>query len=238
VSAVLRPTDSQWIGRLRSTGRPLLVLLNKADLWKGRRRVLLDALEGRLGTEVTPVSAYDSLQAQRQILERMIEACPQLAVPLGREVSVFRRAAAERITRRAALVCGLVAMEPIPLVDLPMQVGTQVGLVARIATMYGHPPSSDYSRELIITGAGSAALRLIALQAAKLVPVVGWAVSGLLGVGFTWLLGRAAVAYFEGSAPMGLLVEGVHHRWLEHIRVGWGSALRALRRSRWGQRLG
>ena len=98
-------------------------------------------------------------------------------------------------------MCGLVAMQPIPLIDLPMQVGTQVGLVARISTMYGRPPTSDYSSELIVTGAGSMAFRLVALQIAKLVPVLGWVVSGVLGATTTWLLGQSTVAYFEGWTP-------------------------------------
>jgi uncharacterized protein (DUF697 family)/GTP-binding protein EngB required for normal cell division len=242
--AVVRPADCRWIGRLQATGRPLVVALNKADLWKGRRRALLESVERRLGVQVVPVSAYDSPETQQAFLARMIEACPLLAVPLGREVAAFRRAAAERIIRRAALLCGLVAMEPIPLVDLPMQVGAQVGLVARIATMYGHPPSSDYARELVLTGAGSAGLRLLTMQAAKFVPVLGWALSGALGAASTWLLGQAAVAYFEGAVPATVKTSDSIPRWPDQMFSRWRQKLSALRlgcwwgaRLRWAARL-
>jgi uncharacterized protein (DUF697 family) len=211
--AVVRLADRRWIGRLQAMGCPLLVALNKADLWDGQLSTVLASIEGQLGLEVVPVSAYDTPEVQCRFLDRMIEACPRLAVPLGREVAAFRRAAAQRIIRRAATLCGVVAMEPIPLVDLPMQVGTQVGLVARIATMYGHPPTSDHSRELVLTGAGSAALRLVALEVAKLVPVLGWAVSGLLGAATTWLLGQTVLAYFEGRAAPNGLREVVVDEW-------------------------
>lgn len=203
--------------RLRATGRPLIVLLNKADLWAGHLESVLPAVEHRLGVEVLPVSAYDPLVTQRRLLDRMIEACPDLAVPLGREVVSFRRAVAQRLIRRAALLCGLVAVEPIPLIDLPMQIGSQVGLAARIGSMYGHPPTSDYSRELVLTGAGSMALRFLVQQAVKAVPVLGWAVSGLLAAASTWLLGQAIMAYYEErSAPGGIrhLLSSV---WLERI---------------------
>jgi uncharacterized protein (DUF697 family)/signal recognition particle receptor subunit beta len=215
--AVVRPADCRWIGRLQATGRPLLVALNKIDVWGSRAEEVLAVMERQLGVEVVPVSAYDPPEAQQRFLARMIEACPDLAVPLGREVATFRRAAARRLIRRAALLCGLVAMEPIPLIDLPMQVGAQVGLVARIATMYGHPPTSDYSKELVLTAAGSAAFRLIGQQAAKLVPVLGWAVSGLLGAGATWLVGQTAIAHFEKRATPAKLGERAVTIWRKDI---------------------
>lgn len=203
--AIVRPVDCRWIGLLRATGRPLLVVLNKADLWKDRLEGALAEIERRLGIEALPISAYDSSGAQRRFLARLVELCPDLGVPLGREIAAFRRTVAQRLTRRAALLCGLVAMEPIPLVDLPIQVGAQVGLVARIGAVYGRPPVSDYSKELILTGAGSAALRLLAQQAVKAIPVFGWAASGLLGAATTWLVGQAALTYFEGYAtPRGV----------------------------------
>jgi len=215
---VVRPADSRWISRLRATGRPLLVALNKADLWADRPEVVLAAVEQRLGAEVLPVSAYDSAEAQCRFLERMIEACPHLAVPLGREIAAFRRLVAQRLIRRAALLCGLVSVEPIPLVDLPVQVGAQVGLVARIGAIYGHPPASDYSKELVLTGAGSVTLRLLAQQAAKAVPVLGWAVSGLLAAATTWLVGQTALAYFEGRATPISIRHLLARLWQERVR--------------------
>jgi uncharacterized protein (DUF697 family) len=227
---IVRPADYRWIGRLKATGRPLLVVLNKADLWADHLDVVLASLEQRLGVEVIPISAYDSPDAQWHLLERMTRACPTLALPLGREVAAFRREAARRLIRRAALMCGLVAMQPIPLIDLPMQVGTQVGLVARISTMYGHPPSSDYSSELIVTGAGSMVFRLVALQIARLVPVLGWVVSGVLGATTTWLLGQSTVAYFEGWTAPRRLRDILGEHWIESISSGFRQRFRFVRR--------
>lgn len=216
--AIVRRADCRWISRLRATGRPLLVALNKADLWAARPEVVLASVEQRLGAEVLPVSAYDSPEVQRRFLERMVEACPHLAVPLGREIAAFRRLVAQRLIRRAALLCGLVSVEPIPLVDLPVQVGAQVGLVARIGAIYDHPPASDYSKELVLTGAGSVALRLMAQQAAKAVPVLGWAVSGLLAAATTWLVGQTALAYFEGRATPNSIGHLLARLWQERVR--------------------
>jgi uncharacterized protein (DUF697 family) len=216
--AVVRPADCRWIGRLRATGRPLMVVLSKADLWADRSEMAQAAAEQRLGMEVVLISAYDSPEVQRRFLDQMIAVCPDLAVPLGREVAAFRRAAAQRLIRRATLLCGLVAVEPLPLIDLPVQVGAQVGMAARIATMYGHPPAGDYSKELVLTGAGSVGLRSVVQQAAKAVPVVGWAVSGLLAAATTWLLGQAILAYFEGRSTHGSVRRLLADLWCEQVR--------------------
>mgnify|MGYP001126118236 CR=1 FL=1 len=217
-AAIVRPADVRWIGQLRATGRPLMVVLNKADVWADRSEDVAAALGRRLGTEILPVSAYDSSDARRCFLERMVETCPDLAVPLGRELADFRHDLAQHLIRRASLLCGLVAVEPVPLVDLPVHVGTQVGLVARIGAIYDRPPASDYSKELVCTGAGSAALRLLAQQAAKAVPVLGWAVSGLLAAAATWLVGQTALAYFEGRATPDNFRSLLTWLWHERLR--------------------
>jgi len=72
-------------------------------------------------------------------------------------------------------------------------------LLLRLAALHGQLEAGDGNRELIVTVAGGLGLRLAVQQVAKLVPVLGWVVSGLLSGLSTWLLGRAAVAYFDGS---------------------------------------
>lgn len=228
---IVRPADSRWVSRLRATGRPLLVALNKADLWDGQwPEEVLATIEQRLGAKALPVSAYARHDVQCRLLEEMVEACPDLAVPLGREVIAFRRTVVQRLARRAALLCGLVAMEPIPLIDLPMQVGAQVGLVARIAAIYGHPPSSDYSKELVLAGAGSVAFRLLGQQVAKVVPVLGWLVSGLMGAATTWLVGQAALAYFEGHATPRGMEHSLSGLWQERLWPWCGRTVGSLLR--------
>jgi len=240
--AIVRLADSRWISRLRATGRPLLVVLNKADVWADGAEGVVAAAEKRLGMAVLPVSAYDSTDARRQFLERMVEACPDLAVPLGREVAAFRHDVAQHLIRRAALLCGLVAAEPIPLVDLPVHVGAQVGLVARIGAMYDRPPASDYSKELVLTGAGGVAMRMLVQQMAKAVPVLGWVVSGLLAAGATWLVGETALAYFEGRAKPECVAHLLAGVWQERVRPFCVRAVRGFVRFcpavwvlRWGR---
>ena len=55
----------------------------------------------------------------------MIEASPEAALVIGHELPAFRRQAAQRIIRNSTLVSLAAGMEPIPLVDIPILLGTQ-----------------------------------------------------------------------------------------------------------------
>jgi len=206
-TAGVRATDYRWIGRLRQLGRPLVVTLNKTDLAGEETLSRLAEIEEQLATSVLPISALNGDNVLDRLLPRMMDACPPLAVPLGRELRGFRRQAAGRLIRRTALFNGLIALEPVPLLDIPLQMITLVGLVLRVAAVYDRPPTDAHRREVVAAMAGGLAGRYAAQQAIKLVPVVGWLVSGLIGMSCTWLLGRAAVAYFEAGGD-GALAKG------------------------------
>ncbi len=210
---VVTPHDFRWITRLQALGHPFMIALSKADLWDGHFEEILAAAEYRLGAAVIPVSAYATEEMHLNFLARMVELCPRLAVPLGREIAAFRRILAQRMILRTTLVCGLVSIAPFPLLDLPIQLGSQVGLVARIAAMYGQLPSSDYCKEFVLTGAGSMALRVLAQQAVKAVPILGWLVSGALGAVTAWLVGQTALAYFDGQVTPQRARELLEHVW-------------------------
>ncbi|HQI83425.1 MAG TPA: hypothetical protein PKV20_02465 [Anaerolineae bacterium] len=210
---VVPPHDFRWITRLQALGHPLMVAWSKADLWDGHLEEALAAAEYRLGVSVMPVSAYAPEAMHLNFLSRMVELCPRLAVPLGREIATFRRILAQRMILRTTLVCGLVSIAPVPLLDLPVQLGAQVGLVARVAAMYGQLPSSDYCKEFVLAGAGSMALRVLAQQAVKAVPILGWLVSGLLGAMTAWVIGQTALAYFDGQVTPQRARELVGHVW-------------------------
>lgn len=223
----VRAADYRWIGRLRRLGLPLVVALNKSDLipepaLAGR----LAEIEQRLAVSVLPISAAQGTNIPTRLLPRMIDACPTLTVALGRELGSFRREAAGRLISRAAFLNSLIALEPVPLVDLPLQIMTLIGLFLRIATLYHRPPTTSQRREVAAAVAGGLAVRFAAQQALKLVPLVGWLASSLIALSSTWLLGQAAVAYFESGGDAAVarrLVEtqaGLGRAW-QPVRSGW-----------------
>ncbi len=206
----VQPTDYRWIGRLRRLGIPLVVALNKRDLLGDALPEVKATVENRLGTGVLPISALTGAAVNTHLLPKMTALCPNLLVALGREVGDFRRRAARRVIHQAALLNGLVSLEPVLLIDLPLQILTLTGMMFRIATLYDQPPGSVRRREVAVAIGGGLLGRIAAQQLAKLVPVVGWLVSAGIAWLTTWALGQAAISYFEAGGD-----DAVDRTWLQ-----------------------
>lgn len=209
VSAGVRPAEYGWLSRMRAAGRPLVTVLNKVDVVGDRLAEAQWEVERRLATRVIPISAEHGDGVADGLVWHMLRACPEVAVPLGRELEWARRLAARALIRQAALWSTLAGVQPVPLLDVPFQMAGQQRLVIRIAAMYGQP--LDGGREVLATLAGGLGVRLVAQQVAKLVPILGWGASAALSGLSTWLLGWGAVAYYEGQvAALGsrLKIEG------------------------------
>ncbi len=194
--AGLRPSDYQWLSRIRAAARPTLVVLNKVDALDGCLTEVEKELNQRLACQVVSISAREGLNIREKLVPSILDACPSLAVPLGREMLTFRQEAARRVIRQAVMLNALFGAEPIPLLDIPLQLATQMRLVLRLAAIYGHATGGRHRKEVLVTLAGGIGLRYLAQQVAKLAPFLGWAASGLLGAVGTWLIGRTAQEYF------------------------------------------
>jgi uncharacterized protein (DUF697 family) len=199
-AAGLRNWEHEWLSRLRATGRPLLVVLNKCDQVKHAED--LTRIGRVLAQPVIPISALRGTHVVEKLLPSLVDACPNLTIALGREVPAWRHSATQRAMQRASALSGLAGLEPVPLLDIPFQVLIQLRLVLRIAAMYGEPVGDRYSRELVATLVSSAGLRYVAQQIAKVVPLLGWAVSGALAGAGTWAIGRIAQTYFENGRKL------------------------------------
>ena len=193
----MRPWEYEWIARIRAMGKPLTLIVNRMDAVADAHAV--EQLKRMLGCPVIPISARQGTNIASHLLPHLVDVCPGLNTALGREVPAWRPIAAQRVTRRAIALSGLVGVEPVPLLDIPFQVLIQLRLVLRLAAIYGEPLSDRYGRELLATIVSGAGLRYAGQQLAKFVPLLGWAVSGGLAAGGTWAIGRFATKYFENS---------------------------------------
>ncbi|UCC64658.1 MAG: GTP-binding protein [Anaerolineae bacterium] len=201
--AGLRRTDLVLHNELRTSGRPVMVVLNKVDLLN--RAALSDILacvEDRLGPGVIPISAKKEAGLVDRLFPRIIEAHPALAVSLGRALPAYRCQAARRLMRNASTFNALVGTEPVPGLDLPLLLSIQVRLVLRLAAVYGRSMTARSAKELISTIAGGMAFRYLAAEVAKLLPGVGWAVSGALAAFGTWTIGQVAIRYFDSERSL------------------------------------
>ena len=196
-AAGLRKEDYDLYQRLRAQRLPIVVGLNKIDLIAKDLELVLIDTQNKLGVSVVPISAKRGTNVASVLLPRIIEMRPALAVALGKELPFYRRKMARSVIRNASMLNFLIGMEPIPFLDIPLLLASQVRLTLRIATIYGESMGLGRARELITTIGGGVLLRYATQQALKFLPGPGWIISGSIAAAGTWAMGQVAVAYFE-----------------------------------------
>lgn len=199
----MRPRDYQNIERLQKMEKPFVVVLNKSDLIGDAADEAAARAAARLHVhDVIPISARDGANVSEELIPALINASPEAAIVLGRQLPQFRREAANKLVRSATLISLAAGLEPIPLVDIPILLGNQIRLVLRIAAVYGEPMSAQHMRELVTTIAGGLALRYLAEEAAKAMPFGGDLVAGAIAAAGTWAIGQVAIEYFESGKKL------------------------------------
>jgi uncharacterized protein (DUF697 family) len=113
---------------------------------------------------------------------------------------------ASRLLKSFSAICGVIALQPIPLADLPILLTLQSLMVGLIIHTTGRPVGPRLIAEFLAAlGLGAAAgviFRETARVAVRLVPIWGNAVSGLVAGAGTYAIGRAAIAYFIDDTPL------------------------------------
>jgi small GTP-binding protein len=196
-AAGLRKEDYELYQRLRAEKIPLVVALNKIDLIGKDLRLVVGDAQGKLGVLVVPISAKKGTNVATLLLPRIVDMRPSLAVALGRELPFHRRRMTRSVIRNASMLNFLIGVEPVPFLDIPLLLASQVRLTLRIAAIYGESMGVGRAKELISTIGGGVLLRFATQEALKFLPGPGWIISGSIAGAGTWAMGQVAVAYFE-----------------------------------------
>ncbi|HKV56753.1 MAG TPA: GTPase, partial [Ktedonobacteraceae bacterium] len=202
----LQDKDRELYAAIKKLNKPTIIAVNKVDTLKthGAGDVLANEIAVQIETPgIIPVSARTGENIAEELIPAMIEASPDAALVIGRELPAYRRTAAQRIIRNATLASLVVGLEPIPLIDIPILLGTQIRLVLRLGALYGEEMDSTdamkHARELLITIAGGAGMRFLAEQAAKAVPFGGDFVAGAIAGAATYSIGQVALEFYDGG---------------------------------------
>jgi small GTP-binding protein len=202
----LQAKDRELYETVKKMSKPTLLVVNKVDALPGEESgdKIANEVAVSLGVAgVIPVSGRTGLNVAEELIPAMIDASPEAALVIGRELPAYRRKAAQRIIRNATLLSLAAGLEPFPLVDIPILLGNQIRLVFRLAALYGEPVDSAnttrHLRELIAVMAGGLGLRYLAEQAAKLVPFGGDFISGAIAGAGTWAMGQVVLEYYESG---------------------------------------
>jgi small GTP-binding protein len=220
----LQATDRELYEVIQRLDKPTIIAVNKIDELKGGESGDQFATEVAVALGVPgviPISAKTGQNIAEELIPVIIEASPEAALAVGRELPAYRRMAALRIIRDSTIVSLAAGLEPIPFVDIPILLGTQIRLVLRLAALYGEPMDNDdmkgHARELIATLAGGIGLRYLAEQVAKAVPIGGDFLAGAIAGAATWSIGQVALEYYEkdkqlSSKRLQQLYKNFYHR--------------------------
>jgi small GTP-binding protein len=202
----LQDKDQELHAAIKKLNKPTIIAVNKVDALKerGAGDELANEIAVKLETPgIIPISARTGENIAGELIPAMIEASPEAALVIGRELPAYRRTAAQRIIRNATLASLVVGLEPIPLIDIPILLGTQIRLVLRLAALYGEEMDSTdamkHARELLVTIAGGAGMRILAEQVAKAVPFGGDFIAGAIAGAATFSIGQVALEYYDGG---------------------------------------
>lgn len=198
-------SDRVLYGELAALGKPVVVALNKMDLVEQHHRLQVIASAAQvLGLEteaVLPVSATRGWGLDRLVLE-VSAAEPRLLGRLGQFLVPLRRKLAWQAIRRATVAAVLVALLPLPVVDLVPLSLIQASMVLTLARIYEQEVSAARAGEMLATLGGGLAARALFEQLARAVPLAGWALAASIAGSATLAMGYAARRWFEtGRRP-------------------------------------
>ena len=221
----LQSKDRELYETIKKLNKPTIIGVNKIDALSGEQSgdKVANEVAVSLGVAgVIPVSGRTGVNIAEELIPAMIDASPEAALVIGRELPAYRRNAAQRIIRNATLISLAAGLEPFPLVDIPILLGNQIRLVLRLAALYGEPVDSAnttrHLRELIAVMAGGLGLRYLAEQVAKAIPFGGDFISGAIAGAGTWAMGQVILEYYESGKSISpqrlrMLYNDFYHRY-------------------------
>jgi small GTP-binding protein len=221
----LQSKDRELYETIKTLNKPTIIGVNKIDALSGEESgdKVANEVAVSLGVAgVIPVSGRTGVNIAEELIPAMIDASPEAALVIGRELPAYRRNAAQRIIRNATLISLAAGLEPFPLVDIPILLGNQIRLVLRLAALYGEPVDSAnttrHLRELVAVMAGGLGLRYLAEQVAKAIPFGGDFISGAIAGAGTWAMGQVILEYYESGKNISpqrlrMLYNDFYHRY-------------------------
>lgn len=151
-----------------------------------------DDTQGRYGLDRLARAVVDSLPAAVQnIAARTLR------------VDMDKRALAEKCIWAASVAAAGVALTPIPLADCIPLAGIQIGLVIKIADIYGTVMTTGTAVSLLSPVAASFAGREVLTNLLKFIPGAGSLVAAMIGAGIagptTYAIGKTYLEFFARS---------------------------------------
>lgn len=196
----IKRTEQELFEELHALGKPLIVVLNKADLLNNRdRKPVLERTAANLRldvSQVVPISARTGHNLD-DLLIAIAKAEPGLLAALGRALPAYRWRLAWTAITGAATTSAVIALTPLPVLDVIPLLAVQSSLVLGIARVYNYDITPARARELAVTFGLGFLGRTLFQELSKLGGPPGWALAAAVAAGTTVVMGYAAATWFE-----------------------------------------
>ncbi len=185
----------EMVQGLQSLDKPILAVLNKMDVVE-KPAAVLSAARKSLNISTFPASALrpDSID---KLLDAIVATDSRALYPLTRTFPEFRRSICSGVVTQASLASGLVGALPIPVSDMLPMTAIQTGMLLKIARAFGFPLNQRRARELVPMLAAGTLVREGTHRLRRRFPRQARLIAVSAAGAWTYLLGRAAIAYFQ-----------------------------------------
>ena len=195
----IRRGEQDLYHEFAALNKPMLVALNKIDLVRREQAKVVERAAHNLGLEpgeVVPISAKDGTNVERVLLA-IANTEPELVAALGRALPEFRWKLAWSAITGAASTAAVIALAPLPIVDVIPLLAIQSALVLSIARIYQYDITFKRARELVVTFGLGFLGRTLFQELSKVGGPPGWLLAAAIASSTTVVMGYAAIIWFE-----------------------------------------
>jgi small GTP-binding protein len=195
----IRRSEQELYREFVALDKPMLVALNKIDLVRREQQKVIERAAANLGLEadeVVPISARDGTNVER-VLAAIAKTEPEIVAALARALPEYRWRLAWGTITGAASTAAVIALAPLPILDVILLLAIQSALVLSIARIYQYDITFKRARELVVTFGLGFLGRTLFQELSKLGGPPGWLLAAAIASSTTVVMGYAAIIWFE-----------------------------------------
>lgn len=195
----IRRPEQMLLAEFAVLEKPMIVVLNKIDLVRRETRQVIARAAASLNLElsqVVAISARDGTHVEK-VLVAIAKTEPEIVAALGRALPQYRWRLAWTAITGAASTAAVIALTPLPIMDVLPLLAVQASLVLGIARIYEYEITLERARELVVTFGLGFIGRTLFQELSKLGGPPGWLLSAAIASSTTVVMGYAAAAWFE-----------------------------------------
>jgi uncharacterized protein (DUF697 family) len=195
----IRRSEQALYQEFAALEKPMLVVLNKIDLVRRDEKKVVERAAQNLGLqadEIVPISARDGTHIER-VLTAIAKTEPEMVAALAKALPEYRWKLAWGAITGAASTAAVIALAPLPVLDVIPLLAIQSALVLSIARIYQYDLNFKRARELAATFGLGFLGRTLFQELSKLGGPPGWLLAAAIASSTTVVMGYAAMLWFE-----------------------------------------